>query len=33
MKKNQAKVLLSGGEIQQETRRFDEATSTTLYAC
>ncbi|MGF7391875.1 Asp-tRNA(Asn)/Glu-tRNA(Gln) amidotransferase subunit GatB [Staphylococcus haemolyticus] len=28
--KRQAKVLLSGGEIQQETRRFDEATSTTL---
>ncbi len=28
--KRQAKVLLSGGEIQQETRRFDEATSKTL---
>ena len=27
--KRQAKVLLSGGEIQQETRRFDEATNTT----
>ena len=28
--KRQAKVLLSGGEIQQETRRFDEATQTTV---
>lgn len=28
--KRQAKVLLSGGEIQQETRRFDEATNKTL---
>ena len=27
--KRQAKVLLSGGEIQQETRRFEEATNTT----
>ncbi|MGX7196192.1 Asp-tRNA(Asn)/Glu-tRNA(Gln) amidotransferase subunit GatB [Enterococcus olivae] len=27
--KRQAKVLLSGGEIQQETRRFDEATNKT----
>lgn len=28
--KRQAKVLLSGGEIQQETRRFDETTNKTL---
>lgn len=28
--KRQAKVLLSGGEIQQETRRFDEATNKTV---
>lgn len=28
--KRQARVLLSGGEIQQETRRFDEATGDTL---
>lgn len=28
--KRQEKVLLSGGEIQQETRRYDEATKTTL---
>lgn len=27
--KRQAKVLLSGGEIQQETRRFDETTNKT----
>ncbi|MEG0293835.1 Asp-tRNA(Asn)/Glu-tRNA(Gln) amidotransferase subunit GatB [Enterococcus sp.] len=27
--KRQAKVLLSGGEIQQETRRFEEATNST----
>ncbi|CAI3513499.1 Asp-tRNA(Asn)/Glu-tRNA(Gln) amidotransferase subunit GatB [Enterococcus cecorum] len=28
--KRQAKVLLSGGEIKQETRRFDEKTNTTI---
>lgn len=28
--KRQAKVLLSGGEIQQETRRFDETTNKTI---
>lgn len=28
--KRQAKVLLSGGEIQQETRRFDEITNKTI---
>ncbi|MBH8458629.1 Asp-tRNA(Asn)/Glu-tRNA(Gln) amidotransferase GatCAB subunit B, partial [Klebsiella pneumoniae] len=28
--KRQAKVLLSGGEIQQETRRFDETTNKTV---
>lgn len=28
--KRQEKVLLSGGEIQQETRRYDEATKTTI---
>ncbi len=28
--KRQARVLLSGGEIQQETRRFDEVTGETL---
>jgi aspartyl-tRNA(Asn)/glutamyl-tRNA(Gln) amidotransferase subunit B len=28
--KRQEKVLLAGGEIQQETRRYDEATKTTL---
>ncbi|MGO3732644.1 MAG: Asp-tRNA(Asn)/Glu-tRNA(Gln) amidotransferase subunit GatB [Vagococcus sp.] len=28
--KRQARVLLSGGEIQQETRRYDEATKKTL---
>lgn len=28
--KRQEHVLLSGGEIQQETRRFDEATNTTI---
>ena len=28
--KRQAEVINAGGEIQQETRRFDEATSTTL---
>lgn len=28
--KRQAKVLLSGGEIQQETRRFDESTNQTV---
>lgn len=27
--KRQAKILLSGGQIQQETRRFEEATNTT----
>jgi len=29
-KKPKAKVLLSGGEIQQETRRFDETTNKTI---
>ncbi|HCM90309.1 Asp-tRNA(Asn)/Glu-tRNA(Gln) amidotransferase subunit GatB, partial [Vagococcus sp.] len=28
--KRQAKVLLSGGEIQQETRKYDEATKSTI---
>ncbi|KHF28211.1 Aspartyl/glutamyl-tRNA(Asn/Gln) amidotransferase subunit B [Anoxybacillus sp. BCO1] len=28
--KRQEKILLSGGVIQQETRRFDEATKTTI---
>src|SRR5699024_6553519 len=28
--KRQTKVLLSGGEIQQETRRFDESTNKTI---
>src|SRR5690625_7246134 len=30
VEKRQAKVLLSGGEIEQETRRYDEKTKETI---